>query len=108
MDHGGILALDTPAALKASVGADTIVTVQANRRRCTPGQLERESRGDAEHACSKAAWSHARARSGSLPPIVTAAEALVSRSSDLSLTEPTLETVFINLTGRSYANDGHD
>ena len=29
MDHGKILALDTPAALKHSVGADTIVTVKA-------------------------------------------------------------------------------
>ena len=29
MDHGRILALDTPEALKRSVGADTIVTVKA-------------------------------------------------------------------------------
>ena len=29
MDHGKILALDTPADLKRSVGADTIVTVKA-------------------------------------------------------------------------------
>ena len=32
MDHGKILALDTPAELKRSVGADTIVTVKAERR----------------------------------------------------------------------------
>ena len=30
MDHGKILALDTPAELKQSVGADTIVTVKAD------------------------------------------------------------------------------
>jgi ABC-2 type transport system ATP-binding protein len=30
MDHGKILALDTPARLKESVGADTIVTVKAS------------------------------------------------------------------------------
>ena len=29
MDHGKILALDTPDALKQSVGADTIVTIKA-------------------------------------------------------------------------------
>src|SRR5580658_4737698 len=29
MDHGKILALDTPAALKQSVGADTVVTVKS-------------------------------------------------------------------------------
>src|SRR6202012_75679 len=28
MDHGRILALDTPAALKQSIGADTVVTVR--------------------------------------------------------------------------------
>ena len=33
MDRGKILALDTPAALKQSVGADTIVTVKVARRR---------------------------------------------------------------------------
>ena len=33
MDHGRILALDTPEALKRSVGADTIVTVKADGRR---------------------------------------------------------------------------
>ena len=44
MDHGKILALDTPAALKQTVGADTIVTVKAAgddtgaRRRCWPSR----------------------------------------------------------------------
>ena len=36
MDHGRILALDTPAALKQSIGADTIVTVKAT---ADPGRL---------------------------------------------------------------------
>src|SRR5271163_2382253 len=36
MDHGKILALDTPAALKQSVGADTIVVVKADGE---PGAL---------------------------------------------------------------------
>ena len=32
MDHGRILALDTPAELKRAIGADTIVTVKVDRR----------------------------------------------------------------------------
>src|SRR5207249_11937542 len=36
---------------------------------------------------------------GVLPDVVTAAERSGFRVTDLSLTEPTLETVFINLTG---------
>ena len=42
MDHGRILALDTPAALKASVGADTIVTVRVSGDAAGPG---RDARG---------------------------------------------------------------
>ncbi len=30
MDHGRVLALDTPANLKRSIGADTIVSVRTN------------------------------------------------------------------------------
>ncbi len=47
MDHGRILALDTPEALKQSVGADTIVTVKAERRPgCTlPSASRRSSAG---------------------------------------------------------------
>ena len=61
IDHGKILALDTPAALKRSVGADTIVTVKTS--------------------ADPAAVAH-------------------HLSGDLSVAEPTLETVFINLTGK--------
>jgi ABC-2 type transport system ATP-binding protein len=35
-----------------------------------------------------------------LPQVVTAAERRGYRVSDLSVAEPTLETVFINLTGK--------
>ena len=38
MDHGKILALDTPAALKQSIGADTVVTVKATGDRRAPGR----------------------------------------------------------------------
>ena len=37
---------------------------------------------------------------GVLPDVVTAADRSGYRVTDLSLTEPTLETVFINLTGK--------
>ena len=46
MDHGRILALDTPAGLKQSVGADTIVTVKATGDGdALAAALERESTG---------------------------------------------------------------
>src|SRR5579859_6262381 len=46
MDHGKILALDTPAGLKGSVGADSIVTVHASGDLNQLGQLlQREVNG---------------------------------------------------------------
>ena len=102
MDHGKILALDTPAALKRSVGADTIVTVKAvgdseqlsdalrdrleglTRTRVVPGGVE----------------LHIRGADRLVPRVVGAAEASGFSLADLSVAEPTLETVFIGLTGK--------
>jgi ABC-2 type transport system ATP-binding protein len=102
MDHGRILALDTPAALKASVGADTIVTVKA------PGDpsvlaalLEREVDGATRtRNVDGGVELHVTGGSGLLPRVLGAAVAGGFDVADLSVTEPTLETVFINLTGK--------
>ena len=102
MDHGRILALDTPAALKQTIGADTIVTVRTTgdvnrlaevltrdvagvtRTRVTDGRLE----------------LHVQGADGLVPRVVLAAEHDGFELVDVSVAEPTLETVFINLTGR--------
>jgi ABC-2 type transport system ATP-binding protein len=102
MDHGRILALNTPAELKRSVGADTIVTVKASgdtdvldqafrsrlagltRTRPIPGGIELQVRGSDRL----------------VPRVVEAAEASHISLADLSVAEPTLETVFIGLTGK--------
>jgi ABC-2 type transport system ATP-binding protein len=102
MDHGKILALDTPAALKQSIGADTLVTVKAagdtgrladllagevggvTRTRPVDGGLE----------------LHVQGSERLIPRIVLAAERGGFDLSDVSVSEPSLETVFINLTGK--------
>jgi ABC-2 type transport system ATP-binding protein len=102
MDHGKILALGTPTDLKRSVGADTIVTVKAagdadqlaevfqarleglTRTRTIPEGVELQIRG-ADRL---------------VPRVVEAAEAGGFSLADLSVAEPTLETVFIGLTGK--------
>jgi ABC-2 type transport system ATP-binding protein len=102
MDHGKILALDTPSALKRSVGADTIVTVKAEgdpqalvdnftrliegltRTRTIPGGVE----------------LHVKGSDRLVPRVVAAAESGGFALADLSVAEPTLETVFIGLTGK--------
>ncbi len=105
MDHGKILALDTPAELKRSVGADTIVTVKAagdadqlsevfkarlegvTRTRSIPDGVELQIRG-ADRL---------------VPRVVEAAESGGFSLADLSVAEPTLETVFIGLDRKGAA-----
>ena len=102
MDHGRILALDTPAQLKASVGAGRVVIVSASGD--LPALADRlVAAVDGSH---KAQVFEGRIllsvddSPGLLPRIIDAAEAAGSSVNDLSVTEPTLESVFINLTGK--------
>ena len=102
MDHGKILALDTPTQLKASVGADSIVIVSAE------GDLDRLGAVLAERIDGVSSTVRVddtvrvavRGVAGLLPAVITAAEDGGFTVKDVSLTEPTLETVFINLTGK--------
>jgi ABC-2 type transport system ATP-binding protein len=102
MDHGKILALDTPARLKQGVGADTIVTVKAvgDQQRLAE-VLQREIEEVSRVRPTEAGLElHVRGRNRLLPRLVAAAESGGFEVADLSVSEPSLETVFINLTGR--------
>ncbi len=102
IDRGKLLALDTPRALKQSVGIDAIVTVTAD------GDLEQLARVLRREIPNATTVGHAdgvvrmgvRQIQGVLPKVVDAAERNGFTVSDLSSTEPTLETVFIDLTGK--------
>jgi len=102
MDHGKVLALDTPAALKSSLGAETIVTVSAEGDLdALAGILRREVEGVTQtQRVDSTVLLHVRGASGVLPQVVTSAERGGFAVSDLSVAEPTLETVFIHLTGK--------
>jgi ABC-2 type transport system ATP-binding protein len=102
MDHGRILALDTPAGLKATVGADTIVTVRVSGDSSGLAEtLERDVTGTTRaRAVDAGAELHVKGASGVLPLVIAAAERGGYQLADLSVAEPTLETVFINLTGK--------
>jgi len=102
MDHGRILALDTPAALKDSIGADTLVTVQASG---DPSALAVHLRASLDGVVgTRTVEGGVELRiAGSdrvLPRVLDAAEAGGYVVQDLSVSETTLETVFINLTGK--------
>ena len=103
MDHGKILALDTPASLKQSVGADTIVTVKGSGDRDRlADQLADQVRGVTRTRMvgAGAVELHVDGAERVVPQVVAAAEQAGFDLLDLSVAEPSLETVFINLTGK--------
>jgi ABC-2 type transport system ATP-binding protein len=102
MDHGKILALDTPAALKQSVGADTVVTVKTTGDTAQLAELlSREVAGVTRTRLADGGLQlHVQGGDRLVPRLVLAAERGGFDLNDLSIAEPTLETVFINLTGK--------
>jgi ABC-2 type transport system ATP-binding protein len=102
MDHGRILALDTPAGLKRTVGADTIVTVKAaGDQDRLAAALQRDVHGVNQTRQTQAGLQlHVRGGDRLLARVIAAAESNGFEIGDLSVAEPSLETVFINLTGK--------
>jgi ABC-2 type transport system ATP-binding protein len=100
IDHGRILVEDTPAALKGSVGAQKVYALDlanhnadalAEHLKQLPGVRGVESTPSGIRIFADNA-------DGLLPDIVRASNPYGLR--DLTMTETTLETVFIRLTGR--------
>ncbi|MDQ3972957.1 MAG: ATP-binding cassette domain-containing protein, partial [Actinomycetota bacterium] len=101
MDHGRILALDSPAELSRSAGARTVVVLSAEgdlevlAQRL--GELPAVSRTEVHDGVVRALADRV---SGLLPQLLAQAEAAGFSVSDLSVTDPTLEAAFIALTGK--------
>jgi ABC-2 type transport system ATP-binding protein len=102
MDHGKILALDTPAELKRSVGADTIVAVKSSAEPEKLAEAYRQGLEGLERTRTIEGGVELQVRGADrlVPRIVEVAEAAGYPLADLSVAEPTLETVFIGLTGK--------
>jgi len=101
IDQGKLLALDTPASLKAKAPGDTLVevtfdgdaSVAADAARSIEGVSNAEARGPLLRVFSK--------RGGELiPALIDAGEAHGLTVRDIHLSRPSLETLFISLTGR--------
>jgi ABC-2 type transport system ATP-binding protein len=101
VDHGKLLALGTPQELKDTYGAQTIINLKlrhadggesvAQEMRQLSGVQNAELTGDGLRV-------FAANVDGLLPAIIQTSSRLGLR--DISITEPSLETVFIHLTGR--------
>jgi ABC-2 type transport system ATP-binding protein len=101
MDHGKLLAQDTPAQLKNTLGSQTIFELKLRQMEGTTElikTLERLPQVSSVEATGDGIRVFSHGTEGLLPQIVQAAQSSGLR--DISINEPSLETVFIRLTGR--------
>jgi ABC-2 type transport system ATP-binding protein len=101
MDHGRLLALDRPDALKRTVGADTILMVRTDGDAdALIGVVQGIEGVDHASVVEGEVMVATRATDGLLARLIQAAESNGFPVRDVSVAEPTLETVFITLTGK--------
>ena len=101
IDHGKILVEDTPAALKASIGGEKIYDLrmaEAERSTALESKLSTMPGITGVEPIEGGLRVLAKAQDGLLASVVTAASEFGLR--DVTTAEPSLETVFIRLTGR--------
>jgi ABC-2 type transport system ATP-binding protein len=101
IDYGKILVEDTPERLKQSLGAETVYGLKVQRREKIEdlaGQLRAVPGIGCVETTAEGVCVYAKSADGLLPAIVRMAQAHGLR--DISIDAPTLETVFIHLTGR--------
>jgi ABC-2 type transport system ATP-binding protein len=102
VDHGRLLALDTPAALKRSIDADTMISISAEGDLDLLATLLKESVPGVDRAqhVDGSVTLGVRGSRAALRDVIAAAERGGYTITDVSVSEPTLETVFIQLTGK--------
>jgi ABC-2 type transport system ATP-binding protein len=101
IDHGKIIAIDTPDALKESIGGD-IIALDTKE----PRKLEEILKGNKNlkkivvDDCDCKLYITAKNGGDNIPKILDVAEKNGIEITSVELTKPTLEDVFINYTGR--------
>jgi ABC-2 type transport system ATP-binding protein len=101
IDHGKILVQDTPATLKSSVGAQKVYELYLRSQENISAliqQLQKLPGVASAESTPKGARILAHGADGLLSDVVREADPYGLR--DLTITETSLETVFIHLTGR--------
>jgi daunorubicin resistance ABC transporter ATP-binding subunit len=106
VDHGQVLACGTVDELKSGAGSDTVITVRYEGG--TPDQFALRTRLGGRPGISKVETEGDQVRvftrepDGLLGELVTAGTSAGLGVRDAAQLKPSLETVFLNLTGREY------
>jgi ABC-2 type transport system ATP-binding protein len=100
IDHGRLLTVDTPEALKSKVGNGDVLEIELNE-----DALERATRAVSRITPNVTSVDHtlvirARGMVDLLPPILNALSGIDAQPQEVRLRENSLEDVFISLTGR--------
>jgi len=101
IDHGRVLAMGSPQKLKDTFGAQTIINLKLKDHSGVEAlalDLKRRPGVKSAEATPDGLRVFASSAEGLLPEIIQASIGLGLR--DITITEPSLETVFIQLTGR--------
>jgi ABC-2 type transport system ATP-binding protein len=106
VDHGRVVALDTPAGLKRTIAASEVVRLEIASngtdapllaRLATAGQVAHQQRDDGTLAVTV----HCRSARDFVPAAFDAARAEGAQISHVEVVPVTLEDVFLSLTGRA-------
>jgi len=101
IDHGKLLALDTPRALKAKAPGGTLLELVLDGDAMPAAELAEAiggiSRVEAQDGLLRA---HSDRGGQVLPALIEVAESTGRTVTDIRLLQPSLETLFVSLTGR--------
>jgi ABC-2 type transport system ATP-binding protein len=101
MDHGRLLALDEPDSLKRSIGADTILMLRTDGdAEALRASVESVPGVESVSVVEGEVMVATRQTDGLLARLIQHAEANGFPVRDVSVDQPSLETVFITLTGK--------
>ena len=101
VDRGKLLALDTPARLKERAPGGTLVILTLDGDATDAAERARRLAGVERVECEATTIRAFTQRGGELiPALIRASEEAGRTVTDITLREPSLETLFISLTGR--------
>jgi len=104
VDHGQIVALGTPRELVSRSGSGTRLEVRVAK----PVALDQLRQLEAVHDCREADgayWVHAQPVAKALVALIHFLEAQDNTLTDLHISQPSLEDVFVEMTGRKISDE---